>query len=59
VSPRSLLAKASAIPPQPYDDRTEWCGEQFTLLYNAIYNGPAREVDASQLRQLQSQFGVN
>jgi hypothetical protein len=31
--------------------------EQFTLLYNAIYNGPAEEVEASQLRQLQSQFG--
>jgi Zinc carboxypeptidase len=30
--------------------------EQFTLLYNAIYNGPAEEVDASQLRQLRSQF---
>lgn len=31
--------------------------EQFTLLYNAIYNGPAEEVEASQLRQLRSAFG--
>jgi hypothetical protein len=31
--------------------------EQFTLLYNAIYNGPAEEVTATDLRQLQTQFG--
>lgn len=31
--------------------------EQFTLLYNAIYNGPAEAVTASDLRQLRSQFG--